>query len=102
MIKTDVLIANKNWKKYIKTPNLHIKKKLEKISKKSSIFKKNYFKFTILLSGNNEVKKLNYKFRKKNKTTDILSFPFHEKNVLNTLLKKKNSDILRRYNNKFK
>jgi probable rRNA maturation factor len=93
MIKTDVLIANKNWKKYIKTPNLHIKKKLEKISKKSSIFKKNYFKFTILLSGNNEVKKLNYKFRKKNKTTDILSFPFHEKNVLNTLLKKKKTQI---------
>ena len=40
-----------------------------------------------------EVKKLNIKFRKKNKTTDILSFPFHEKASLNKLLKKKKIKI---------
>ena len=93
MIKVDVFIANKNWKKYIKVPNFYINKKLRKIGKKLNIFKKNNFKFTILLSGNNEVKKLNKKFRKKNKTTDILSFPFHEKKVLNSLLKKKKHQI---------
>ena len=77
MIRADVLIANKNWKKYIKVPNFYINKKLRKINKNLSVLKKNNFKFTILLSGNNEVKNLNNKFRKKNKTTDILSFPFH-------------------------
>ena len=100
MIKADVLITNKNWKKYIKVPGFYIDRKLKKIDKKSSIFKKNNFKFTVLLSGDNEVKKLNNKFRKKNKTTDILSFPFHERNTLNILMKKKkNSNIFRRYDN---
>ncbi len=93
MIKADVFIDNKNWKKYIKIPRFYINKKLRKIGKKLSIFKKNNFKFTILLSGDSEVKKLNKKFRKKNKTTDILSFPFHEKKALNTLLKIKKPQI---------
>ena len=93
MIKADVLIANKNWIKYIEIPSIYINKKLKKIDKKSAIFKKNNFNFTILLAGDNEVKKLNNKFRKKNKTTDILSFPFHKKNVLNTMLKKKKTQI---------
>ena len=93
MIKADVYTTNKNWKKYIQVPSFYINKKLRKIDKKTTIFKKNCFKFTILLSGDNEVKKLNKKFRKKNKTTDILSFPFHEKKVLNTMLKKKKNQI---------
>ena len=96
MIKADVLIANKNWKKHIKTPSFYINKKLKKINKKLSLFNQNNFSFAILLSGDNEVKKLNNKFRKKNKTTDILSFPFHDKKNLNIILKKKkNSNILR-------
>ena len=33
----------------------------------------------MLLSNNKNVKKLNKKFRNKNKHTDILSFPFHQK-----------------------
>ena len=65
MIKADVLISNKDWKKHIKVPSFYINKKLRKIEKKFSIFTQNNFKFTILLSGNNEVKKLNNKFRKK-------------------------------------
>ena len=93
MIKADVLIANKNWKKHIAAPNFYINKKLRKIDKKLSIFKSNNFNFTILLSGDNEVKKLNNKFRKKNKTTDILSFPFHKKKTLDILLKKKKTQI---------
>ena len=93
MIRADVLITNKNWKKNIKAPSLHINKKLKKIGKNLSIFKKNNFEFTILLAGDREVKNLNNKFRKKNKTTDILSFPFHEKRSLNMLLKKKRTQI---------
>ena len=42
--------------------------------------------FSILLSGNNEIKKLNKKFRKKTKTTDILSFPSCEKKKLKKTL----------------
>ena len=49
MIKADVLIANKNWKKHIAAPNFYINKKLRKIDKKLSIFKSNNFNFTILL-----------------------------------------------------
>ena len=93
MIKADVFINNKNWKKYIKNPIFYINKKLKKINKKQNIFKKNNFKFTILLSEDNEIKKLNKQFRKKNETTDILSFPFHEKKVLNTILKEKKKQI---------
>jgi len=89
MIKADVLTTNRNWKKYIKVPSLYINRKLKKVDKKFNIFKKNNFEFTILLSGDDEVKKLNNKFRKKNQTTDILSFPFQDKRVLNKLLKKK-------------
>ena len=93
MIKADVLIENKKWKKYIKIPNFYINKKLKKIGKNLNIFKKNNFEFTILLSGNNEVKKLNNKFRKKNKTTDILSFPSHNKKILKIMMKKKKTQI---------
>ena len=43
---------------------------------------------TLLLSGDGEIKNLNKKFRKKNKTTDVLSFPFQSKKELNKKLKK--------------
>jgi probable rRNA maturation factor len=93
MIKADVLIANKKWKKYIGIPDYYINKRLKKINKKLTIFKKKNLQFTILLSGDNEIKKLNSKFRKKNKTTDILSFPFHNKKDLNILIKKEKNQI---------
>ena len=37
---------------------------------------------TLLLSNNRNIKKLNKTFRNKNKHTDILSFPFHQKNKI--------------------
>ena len=93
MIKADVLITNKNWKKFIRSPDLYINRKLKKIDEATNLFKKNIFSFTLLLSGGIEVKKLNFKFLKKTTTTDILSFPFHQKNFLKKLLKKKNYKI---------
>ena len=48
----------------------------------------------MLLSGNKEIKFLNKKFRKKNKTTDILSFPYHTKVELNKKLKTENEIYL--------
>ena len=42
----------------------------------------------MLLSGNKEIRQLNKKFRKKNKSTDVLSFPFYTKKNLKNKLKK--------------
>ena len=36
----------------------------------------------MLLSGRRDIKNLNRKFRNKNKTTDVLSFPFYRKKEL--------------------
>ena len=93
MIKVDLLIDNKAWKKHIRNPNIYIKNKLKKAEKKISIFKKNKLNFTLLLSGSDAIKKLNKKFRNKNKTTDVLSFPFYEKKMINKLIKSKNNTI---------
>ena len=93
MIRADVITSNRSWIKFIKVPKLYINKKLKKIGIRTNLLKKNNCKFTILLSGSSEIKKLNIRFRKKNKTTDILSFPSYEKKFLNKLLKKKNTWI---------
>ena len=74
MINADVVVENKLWNKKIKNPSNYIKKKIEKISKFNSL-KKRRFSLTILLTGNSKMKYLNKKFRNKNKTTDVLSFP---------------------------
>ncbi|MDC0418509.1 rRNA maturation RNase YbeY [Pelagibacteraceae bacterium] len=92
-IKVDVLINNKFWKKNISKPDIYIKNKLKKAAKKNKIFKKNKLNFTLLLSGSSEIKKLNKKFRNKNKITDILSFPFYEKNMLYKILNNKQANI---------
>jgi|TARA_B110000259_G_scaffold182550_1_gene226312 probable rRNA maturation factor len=93
MITVDVLVSNKAWKKYIKNPNTYLKNRLKIVEKKLNIFKKNKLNFTILLSGKNEIKSLNKKFRKKNKATDILSFPFHKKLFLNKLMKQNKNNV---------
>jgi len=94
MIKDDVLINSKGWKKYIRHPDNYLKNKLRKAEKKINILKKNKLNFKLLLSGDSKIKKLNKKFRKKNKTTDVLSFPFHEKYFLDQLIKKKKNIYL--------
>jgi len=76
MIKADVLTNNKSWKKFNRTPNFYINKKLEIINKKNNLFKKKKCYFTLLLSGDMEVKKLNIKFKKKKTTTKKIIFSF--------------------------
>ena len=88
MIKINVITNNKNWLNYIKRPNYYLDKKIKKINLEEKIFKKNNLFCTLLLSGNKEIKYLNKKFRKKNKITDILSFPFYKKKDLIKKLKK--------------
>ena len=87
MIKVNVIINNNNWFKEIKNPVIYTKIKIDKINKSDKVFLKKKINFTLLLSGNNEIKNLNKKFRKKNKSTDILSFPFQTRKELNNLLK---------------
>ena len=75
MIKINVEINNKSWHKKIRNPEKYFKQKIKKITKMSTFFKKKNLTFTILLTNCLSLKKLNKKFRKKNKPTDILSFP---------------------------
>ena len=74
MINADVVVENKLWNKKIKDPNKYIKKKIKKIFKFNSL-KNKHLSLTILLTSNSKMKYLNKKFRNKNKTTDVLSFP---------------------------
>ena len=73
MIKANVILDYSKWKNKIKDPNNYLKKKLIKLSK-IPYFKKKKQEFSILLTNNRKMKNLNYKFRKKNKPTDVLSF----------------------------
>jgi len=74
MINADVVVENKLWNKKINNPSNYIKKKINKIFKFNSL-KIKRFSLTILLTGNSKMRYLNKKFRNKNKTTDVLSFP---------------------------
>jgi len=81
MIKANVITKNTSWYKYIKNPNSYIDRKIKKLNNKNKKLKKSIY-FTLLLSGEKEIKNLNRKFRKKNKSTDVLSFPFYTKKEL--------------------
>jgi|TARA_B100000678_G_scaffold286195_1_gene290523 probable rRNA maturation factor len=76
MINVEIVSEYNLWKKNIKNPKTYFKKKLKKLTKFKSL---NFSSktFTILLTNNIKMKYLNNKFRKKNKATDVLSFPFY-------------------------
>jgi len=76
MIKANVILDYPDWKKKIKNPSNYIIKKLKTLSKIPS-FRNKKQEFTLLLTNNRKMKSLNNKFRKKNKVTDVLSFPFN-------------------------
>ena len=89
MIRANVEVSNKPWRKKIKSPKGYFSKKLKKISKILPFFKKKNVIFTIFLTNSLGIKKLNKKFRKQNKPTDVLSFPFFSQKKLK-LKKEKN------------
>jgi len=92
MIRVNVEIDNKSWTKKIKNPKRYFLKKVKKISRQIEFLNKKNITFTILLTNSLNMKRLNKKFRKVNKATDVLSFPsFTLKNL--KLEKKKNSYI---------
>ena len=87
MISVNVLVDHKKWKKSLNKPQLFFDKILRRFPKKYFYSNKNV-NFTLLLSNNTNIKKLNYKFRKKNNHTDVLSFPSFIKTDLKKELKK--------------
>ena len=85
MIKANVILEKIIWKKKIKNPNTYIKKRL-KILSRNKFFKKKKQVFSILLTNNKKMKNLNNKFRKKNNSTDVLSFPTNNQMLNNSYI----------------
>ena len=82
MISANVEVNSRPWLKKIKNPKKYLNQKLKKTSKFFKFFKNKKIIFTILLTNSIKMKKLNKKFRKLNKPTDVLSFPyFSSKNL---------------------
>ena len=78
MINVDVFSEEKAWSKKLKKKELFFKKVCSFFPKKYQ-FSNKKVNFTLLLSNNKGTKKLNKDFRNKNKSTDVLSFPFNKK-----------------------
>ena len=78
MIKVNVLSEENSWSKKIKNKELFFNKICKHFPKKYKFVDKKIY-FTLLLSNNKKIKILNKKFRNKNKSTDILSFPSSKK-----------------------
>ena len=74
MISIDVVSESSPWSKKIKKPDFFFNSLVKVFPKKYRFIKKKV-SLTILLSNNKNIKKLNKKFRNKNKSTDVLSFP---------------------------
>ena len=78
MISIDVVSESNLWSKKIKKTNVFFNSLIKVFPKKYRFIKKKV-SLTILLSNNKNIKKLNKKFRNKNKATDVLSFPSEKK-----------------------
>ena len=78
MISIDVVSESSLWDKKIKKKDIFFNSLVKLFPKKYRFIKKKV-SLTILLSNNKNIKKLNKKFRNKNKSTDVLSFPSEKK-----------------------
>ena len=78
MISINVFSEEKAWSKRLKNKDIFFKKICKAFPKKYKFLNKKVT-LTLLLSNNQNIKKLNKVFRKKNKSTDILSFPLDKK-----------------------
>ena len=78
MIKVNVFSEDKSWSKKLKKKEIFFNDLCKFFPKKFRFFNKKIY-LSLLLSNNKNIKKLNNKFRNKNKHTDVLSFPFHQK-----------------------
>ena len=81
MINIEVFSEEKAWSKKLKNKELFFNQICKAFPKKYKFIDKR-ISLSLMLSNNRNIKKLNKEFRKKNKSTDILSFPFNEKKKL--------------------
>ena len=88
MIKVNVAVNNKSWNLKVKNPKKYFNKKVKRIAEIMKFFNEKDITFSILLTNSLNMKKLNKKFRNKNKSTDVLSFPFFSPNSLRRLKQK--------------
>ena len=95
MININVLSEERAWSKRLKKKELFFKKVCKVFPKKYK-FSQKKVSLTLLLSNNKNIKKLNKNFRNKNRSTDILSFPFNKK--IKILKKIYIGDIIISYN----
>ena len=75
MININVFSDEKAWSRKLKKKELFFRNICKAFPKKYKFLNKK-ISLTLLLSNNTNIKKLNKNFRNKNKSTDILSFPF--------------------------
>ena len=78
MIKINVFSEERAWSQRLKNKETFFKKICSSFPKKYKFQNKN-MSISLMLSNNKNIKKLNKVFRKKNKSTDILSFPLNKK-----------------------
>ena len=78
MINIFVLSNERAWSSRLKNKKLFFNQICKSFPKKYKFLNKK-ISLTLLLSNNKGIKKLNRNFRDKNKSTDILSFPFSNK-----------------------
>ena len=78
MININVFSNEKAWSKRLKKKELFFHEICKAFPKKYR-FSNKKISLTLMLSNNKNIKKLNKNFRNKNKSTDILSFPFNKK-----------------------
>ena len=78
MIKVNVFSEERAWSKRLKKKEIFFNKICRSFPKKYKFHNKN-MSISLMLSNNKNIKRLNKNFRNKNKSTDILSFPFSKK-----------------------
>ena len=78
MISIEVVSESSLWRKRIKKPDFFFNSLVKIFPKKYKFIKKKIC-LTLLLSNNKNIRKLNKKFRNKNKPTDVLSFSSEKK-----------------------
>ena len=86
MINVNVFSNEKAWSKKLKRKEFFFNKICKAFPKKYQFLGKK-ISFSLLLSNNKSIKKLNKEFRNKNKSTDVLSFPFSKQTKISKIRK---------------
>ena len=75
MIEINYNVDEEGWKKHFPSFQKYISKTVNETIKAIDIKNSKNFSVTFLLTSNKTIKELNFKYRKKNNPTNVLSFP---------------------------